>query len=278
MKLKAADRRALEYAVQLLESENFLIRITSIVGHPIEKALDRLPRRVQATVNKVTDKALRGAFWFAARTTRDTRQQASWDKLHKLGAAASGAAGGWFGMIGAAIEIPFSTTLMLRSILDIARSEGADLASPGTRIECLNVFALGGPSSEDDDAETSYFAVRTGLASLAQRAASYLGTAAGEKSAAELAGKMTAYLAQIAGRYAPIVGQKLAAESVPFLGAAAGAVINLAFIDHFQDKARGHFIVLRLEKQYGTELIRSEYEIFQRGRTKSTSRGRRGKK
>jgi hypothetical protein len=52
----------------------------------------------------------------------------------------------------------------------------------------------------------------------------------------------------------------VAAQSVPVIGAAGGAAINLLFIDHFQDMARGHFTVRRLERTYGAELIRAEYE------------------
>ena len=43
-------------------------------------------------------------------------------------------------------------------------------------------------------------------------------------------------------------------------GAAGGAAVNLIFINHFQDMARGHFTVRRLERKYGEEMIRSEYE------------------
>jgi hypothetical protein len=37
-------------------------------------------------------------------------------------------------------------------------------------------------------------------------------------------------------------------------------LINTVFIDHFQDMARGHFTVRRLEKFYGKELVRQEYD------------------
>jgi len=36
--------------------------------------------------------------------------------------------------------------------------------------------------------------------------------------------------------------------------------VNYAFIEHFQDMARGHFIVRRLERAYGEEDVRREYE------------------
>jgi hypothetical protein len=48
--------------------------------------------------------------------------------------------------------------------------------------------------------------------------------------------------------------------AVPAIGAAGGAAINLLFIDHFQDMAPGHFIVRKLERAYGAELVRAEYE------------------
>jgi hypothetical protein len=38
--------------------------------------------------------------------------------------------------------------------------------------------------------------------------------------------------------------------------------VNYAFIEHFQDVARGHFTVRRLERLYGKELIRSQYDLI----------------
>jgi hypothetical protein len=55
------------------------------------------------------------------------------------------------------------------------------------------------------------------------------------------------------------VSEKIVAQSVPVVGAAGGAVINLLFIDHFQDVARGHFIVRRLERTYGAETVKRAY-------------------
>jgi hypothetical protein len=36
--------------------------------------------------------------------------------------------------------------------------------------------------------------------------------------------------------------------------------VNYAFIEHFQEVARGHFTVRRLERVYGKSLVRTEYE------------------
>jgi hypothetical protein len=43
------------------------------------------------------------------------------------------------------------------------------------------------------------------------------------------------------------------------IGAAGGAVVNALFMDHFQDVARGHFIVRRLERTYDHETVRRSY-------------------
>ena len=41
-----------------------------------------------------------------------------------------------------------------------------------------------------------------------------------------------------------------------------GAAVNYAFIEHFQDEARAHITVRRLERVYGPEIVRQEYERF----------------
>jgi hypothetical protein len=73
-------------------------------------------------------------------------------------------------------------------------------------------------------------------------------------------------LAQIAARFNTVVGEKIIAQGVPVVGALGGAAINVLFIDHFQDMARGHFIVRRLERGYGEEEIRKRYEQLLAGR------------
>ena len=59
----------------------------------------------------------------------------------------AGGFGGLFGAFALPIELPFTTTLMLQSIADIARHYGEDLARPEARLACLEVFALGDPRS-----------------------------------------------------------------------------------------------------------------------------------
>ena len=83
----------------------------------------------------------------------------------------SGAVGGSFGLAALAIELPISTIIMLRSIGDVARSEGEDLTSSETALACLQVFALGGLKGEADAAECGIgFTAKTKISCSASRA------------------------------------------------------------------------------------------------------------
>ena len=67
------------------------------------------------------------------------------------------------------------------------------------------------------------------------------------------------FVAQISSRFGALVSEKVAAQAVPVIGAAGGAGINLLFLDHFQETARGHFIVRRLERAYGKDVVQQAY-------------------
>ncbi|MGB5260911.1 MAG: EcsC family protein, partial [Gammaproteobacteria bacterium] len=64
----------------------------------------------------------------------------------------------------------------------------------------------------------------------------------------------------IAARFGVVISDKAAAQMVPIAGAASGAMLNLIFMNHYQNVARGHFMVRRLERKYGDEVIRATYE------------------
>jgi EcsC protein family len=179
--------------------------------------------------------------------------------LHKALAAASGAVGGGFGLAALPVELPISTIIMLRSIGDIARSEGEDLADPESALACLQVFALGTRDGEANAAESGYFAARGLLAKSVAEAARFI---AERGVLAEGAPVLVRFIAQIASRFGVVVTQKLAAQAVPVIGALGGAAMNYSFIDHFQEVARAHFVVRQLERRYGKDPVRAAYERF----------------
>ena len=250
-----ADLADLRYAKHLLEHPTLAARIGNAVGTPIEKGLELLPQGAAAVILAATKKSIEAALNFAI-STMDDRQQDSANWVHKTIVTMTGATGGAFGLPALAIELPVSTTIMLRSIADIARSEGERIKSPEAKLACIEVFALGGRTRGDDAAESGYFAVRSALAKALSEATEYI---AEQGIAKKGAPALVRFITQVASRFGIPVSEKALAQSLPIVGAAGGALINALFIDHFQDVARGHFVVRRLERFYDPELVKEEY-------------------
>ena len=168
----------------------------------------------------------------------------------------SGAAGGIFGMASLPVELPVSTIIILRSIADIARHEGEDIADPAVALACLEVFALGAHDRDDKYTDSGYFAVRSMLAKAVSEAGRFVSQGVAVDAGAPI---LVRLISQIGTRFGIVVSEKLAAQAVPILGAAGGAAVNYAFAEHFQSLASGHFTVRRLERIYGQEVVKSEY-------------------
>lgn len=255
MAMSPEDLTDLKYAKSLLENPGLAARIINLIGKPIEKGFELLPEKWSTVVNKAARVSLKKALTVVV-TTLGTSGGRSSDIMHKILVSVSGAGGGAFGLPALAIELPISTTIMLRSIADIARSEGEDLNDPHVKIECIQVFALGGSSKNDDASETGYFAVRTALARTVSDAAQHI---ASKGLTRESAPVLLRLISRVSSRFGVVVSEKVAAQAIPLIGAAGGALINSLFIDHFQDVARGHFIIRRLEKRYGENEVRKLY-------------------
>jgi len=255
--MEERDCNDLREAVKLLEEPGVGLRLVNLLGYPIEGIIKVLPRRIgRALGNRIT-KAV-GMALYAALSTMDKKSHGRPFRLtHRAMVLVSGAAGGFFGFPGLIVELPISTTLMLRSIADIARSEGEDLSSIDTHLACITVFALSGRSRGDNAAETAYYAVRAALARTLSEAAEFIAQRGMMEEGAPIVIRV---MANLASRLGVIVTDKIAAEMIPVLGAFGGASINLLFITHFQTVARGHFIVRRLERKYGGEFVKKEYE------------------
>jgi len=255
--LSAQELRELSFAKSLLENPGLTARMAGIVGKPIEHGFKLLPSGWQSVVHKAAKGALLKALGLAVRTIGSKNPKRASERFHKLLVGASGGIGGAFGLASLPVELPVSTTLMLRSIADIARSEGHDISKAEVKMACLEVFALGSKSSLDDAAESTYWAVRAALAKAVSEAAAYLA----EKSVLEeSAPAILRFVTAVASRFGVVVSEQTAAKAVPVIGAAGGAMINVLFMNHFQDMARGHFIVKRLERCYGTDIVRRAYE------------------
>lgn len=259
MTFQQLDLIDLKTAKTLLENPGLAAKITNFIGTPIEKGFGYLPANWTVKVGEITRAALSKAINIAVFTMKDASNEKASNTWHKLAVAASGGIGGFFGLPAVAVELPISTTIMLRSIADIARSEGENISNTESQLACIEVFALGGPNKSDNASESGYFAIRAVLSKSVTEAAEYIL----EKGLVdESAPALVRLLIIIAERFGIQVSEKVAAQAIPVIGAAGGALINTIFIDHFQDMARGHFIVRRLERKYGTELVKATYRTI----------------
>jgi hypothetical protein len=255
-RLTEAEIDELRAAKELLENPSLAARISNVVGAPVERGFELLPKSWATVVTGAAHAAIAKALDVAIWSIGESRQHKSSDRWHKLAVLTTGAAGGALGLPALSIELPVSTTLILRSIADIARAQGEDLRSAEAKVQCVQVLALGGKSARDDAAEAGYFAARAAMAKAVSEAARHVA----ERGMAQTgAPAIVRLIAEVAARFSVTVTEKAAAQAVPILGAVGGAVLNSLFIDHFQDAARGHFTVRRMERLHGAAEVERVY-------------------
>lgn len=258
--LPAEVFKEIREAREILEHRGIADRLTELLGAPITASLKLLPDAAEKVVYAAVDKSLSVALDLAVDTLgkKDPVAEEPRVLMHKLLAGLSGAAGGALGGATIAAELPVSTVLILRSVADIARSQGEDLESIESRLACLEVFALdpGRSARVEDDTELGYLAVRVAMGRQIHEASAHL---AKHGLANKTAPPLVQFISMIGKRFGVVVSEKIAAQAIPIIGAVGGALINTYFIDHYQNIARAHFTVRRLERKYGENRIRAAY-------------------
>ena len=257
MELSEEDFRTLERAHQILENPGLAAKLSHLIGAPIEAGVRTLPDAVLTLIVRLTRYSVRrGLAGIIATMDLEPGKPAA-PGMYRFASSVSGAAGGFFGLAALPVELPVSTLLIMRSIAEIARSEGEDLRRPESQLACLEVLALGGRAKDDDAAEVGYYASRIGLAQTISSASHYIAQhGLGRRVATPLA----KLIARIATRFSIRITESMVAKAIPVVGAASGATINALFMLHFQDMAWAHFNVRRLERKYRPDLIRRHYE------------------
>jgi hypothetical protein len=198
------------------------VQVLTLFGGKAEGLLDQLPRPVRAGLEEGAARALKIAMR-AAQGSRDVvPDQAGW--LNTAAATAMGAAGGFGGLPTALAELPVTTTVLLRAIQGVAKEYDFDPAADNVQFDCIQVFAAAGPLANDDGADLGFLSVRLALTG----------------------GAVQGLIARIAPRLATVLGQKLAAQTVPVLGAVAGAATNYAYTSYYQEIAHVHFGLRKL--------------------------------
>ncbi|SDF02355.1 EcsC protein family protein [Celeribacter baekdonensis] len=215
------------------------MQLLNLVGGTADGLFGKLPKPVRAHLETATLSALELAFDGAARGRRTVKGSAWMSRAVTSGLGAAGGAGG---LPTALAELPVTTTVLLHAIQNVAEEYGFDPEREDIRKACIQVFAAAGPLESDDGADLGFLATRTTL------------------TGATLNG----IIARVAPRLSLVLGQKLAAQTVPILGAVAGAATNYAYTAYYQDMAHVSFGMLRLAEDSDQsfdqlkELLRAE--------------------
>ncbi|MGR3464777.1 EcsC family protein [Limimaricola sp.] len=235
-----------------------LMRIVNLAGDRVEDGMRLLPKPARARIETAARAALARSYDLAARTrggatpgTAALEAALGSDAAARVMATLSGALGGLGGLTTALAELPVATTMIFRAVQRVAEANGEDPASEETRAECLRVFGAGGPGAGDDGIDTAFLGARLGLSGVA----------------------VNRLIARIAPRFAAVLGQKLAGQAVPILGAAAGAGTNYAFIDYYVEVAHVHFGLRRLARLHGEEQVLDAFHAALERHRMPTRRG-----
>jgi hypothetical protein len=256
--LRPVHRKALERAVFLLEKPNFAARVAEYAGQPVDHVLRMMPKAANAGLNRAIEAAILNCLKVAIKSIKSTSNRTPSLQRASLLAGLSGGVSGFFGGAALPIELPVTTTLMLRAIADLARHNGEDLSNLKARLACIEVFALGRDSARKRT-DLGYYASRTLLNKLTRDVSALL-TERGVAGAASST-VVNSLVAEIVSRFGIVASERAAASAIPVIGAFGGATLNVMFMNHFQRVAHGHFTVRRLERLYGADLVRRQYEV-----------------
>jgi hypothetical protein len=218
------DAAIARIAARYHAAQGGVLSMVMSLGSRVEAQMHRLPPRVQDRIETSIRGALERAYGLAS-SAPDRRIGAPGQTAM---VAVSGALGGLGGMPTAIAELPVTVTLLLRSIQEVAREHGFDPEDEAVRRESLRVFGSGGPLAADDGVDTAFIGARLTLTGPA----------------------LHRMMAAVAPRLAAALGQKLAAQAVPVLGAVAGAGLNATYLHYYREMAHVRFGLLALAQRH----------------------------
>lgn len=198
------------------------VALLNKLGGSAESLLDQLPEPVRDGLIQATEQALWLAMHAAEGSRRAVPDQKPW--VNTALTTAMGAAGGLGGVSTALVELPSTTAMILRAIQGVAAREGFDPNARNVQFDSIRVLSAAGPLEQDDGADLGFFSMRLTLTGPA----------------------MQRLISLVAPRLSIVLGQKLAAQSVPLLGALAGGGTNFIYTRYYQRIAHVHFGLRRL--------------------------------
>jgi hypothetical protein len=270
-KLSSEDLKVLENAKFTMNNLGWAIRNVNKIGNTVEQGINYIPEKVLVKLQKSTKSILLGVIKANLLTIKKNKKFKKPSKrTYNAIITSSGAVSGFFGSttgIGTAIftsELALTTKFLMRTIMDIARSEGEDIYSLEGQMACLEVFALGGESDKDDGVESSYYTTRFALSSALKNVSASgvkVGIDALVKGVSAVGSNViTNFISKIATRLSLLISEKFIAQAVPIAGAIGGGSLNFIFVNHFQKMATAHFKIKGLERKYGKLIVQNAYQ------------------
>ena len=208
-----------------------VMNLVTLAGSRIENRLEQLPDSVKDRIEAAAAAALERSYRLAGQTQAMVPGLGA--RGHLAIATLTGAVGGAGGLASAVAELPVTVTVIFRALQTIAAAHGYDPADPEVWMECLQVFGAGGPLKRDDGVNTSFLSARVAMNGAT----------------------LNRIIAAVAPRFATVLGEKLAAQAVPILGSVAGAGINYAFVQYYQEMAEVRFGLKRLAEAHGEAAV-----------------------
>ncbi|TRD23042.1 EcsC family protein [Palleronia caenipelagi] len=228
-----------QLAKRFRQADGVGMQVLSLLGGQAEDLLGRLPMPVRQALDRSTRMGLEVAYDAAFASRGRLADRSDW--LNTAAATLMGAAGGAGGLPTAVAELPVTITVLLRAIQGIAADLGFDVENPVVRAQCMQIFAAAGPLARDDGTDLAFLSTRVTLTGAA----------------------LHGIIARIAPKFAAVLGQKLAAQTVPIIGAAAGAATNYAFTSYYQEMARVYFGLRALarDSDLDVETLLREFQL-----------------
>lgn len=228
------DARIDRLAADFRRANGPVMSLVNRLGGSFEKQLALIPAAYRDQMEGVVAQALQAGYDLAGQADR---LPDSGPRGRMAAIVASGAAGGAGGLATAVAELPVTVTMILNAIRAEAKAAGFDPRDPAIRAECIRTFGAGSPLDSDDGINTSFLSARLTLTGPA----------------------VQKVIAAVAPKLATAMGQKLAAQAVPVLGAVTGATLNAAFLSYYREMARIRFSLLQLAQVHGPNRVLTQF-------------------
>lgn len=210
-----------------------IIRAMNAIGGKVELRIKALPPAAHRVLEQGTGQMLHQIYRASGYIGSHPALPETGAWGHRFAALAGGALGGFGGVSTSLVEMPATVGVFFAAMQKSAGAHGFDPTDEEIRRDCIAIFGAGGPQRADDGVDTSFIGSRMAL------------------NGASLRG----LIQRVAPSLALVLGRKLASQAVPVLGAAAGAAVNMAYLNFYTETAEVRFALKALARRHGAEAV-----------------------